>query len=481
MRDVAIALNRFGLGARGDEPAPSHAKPWLLAQLDAYQPRPSAWQSAPHTPELLEAWLTQQRAVRLAPEGQRSGIREAYLRQSREAYVASVGARTASALQSTTPVVERLVHFWSNHFAVSVDKLTTVGMAGSFEADAIRPNVLGRFEDLLVAALRHPAMLLYLDQAQSIGPSSPAGLRAAARQPRPRPRGLNENLAREILELHTLGVRSGYTQDDVTELARALTGWTLPSDDATPAGAGADASPSAPTFRFVPALHEPGARTVLGQRHAEGGESQALAILHHLATSPATARHVATKLARHFVADDPPPALVQRLSDTFLRSGGNLPSLYRELFEAPEAWAPASLKFKSPWEWSISSLRALGRREVPANQVVNMLGQLGQPVWRPGSPAGWGDVTTTWAAPDALLRRVEMAQRLASAPTGRAASSTSSASSANAASTPDARALAPLVLPAGSLTPATAQAIAQAESANTALALLLVSPEFLRR
>jgi len=346
------------------------------------------------------------------------------------------------------------VHFGTYHFAVSVDKLLVVGLAGGFEADAIRPNVLGRFEDLLLAVVRHPAMLLYLDQAQSVGPSSLAGMRSSERQQRPR--GLNENLAREILELHTLGVRSGYTQADVTEFARALTGWTLPSDDAL--------QPAATTFRFVAALHEPGARTVLGRSYADGGEQQARAIIHDLVTSPATARHIAHKLARHFVADEPPTELVQRLAGTFERTGGDLASVYRELLASKQAWQPESAKFKSPWEWSISSLRALGRQDIPAAQAANVMNQLGQPVWRPRSPAGYEDVTATWAAPDALLRRVDVAQRIAM----------------QAGSAVDARSLAPRVLP-GALSDDTASAIARAESGTTALALLLVSPEFLRR
>jgi uncharacterized protein (DUF1800 family) len=457
MRDASIAFHRFGLGARPEDTLPADAREGLLSQLRTAPALNPPVAVVPGTAALLDDWLAQQRAVRQAEEGQRAGIREAYLRQAREAYIAAVGARTRSALQTPTPFVERLVHFWSNHFAVSVDKVLIVGLAGAFEADAIRPHVLGRFEDLLLAAVRHPAMLLYLDQAQSIGPDSVAGRRAVQRMQRPR--GLNENLAREILELHTLGVRSGYTQDDVTEFARALTGWTLPGDaPGTPDGAvGA-------TFRFVPALHEPGPRTVLGRRYAEDGEAQARAILRDLVAAPATAMHVARKLARHFVADEPPAALVQRLADTFQRTGGDLPSLYRELIVSPLAWAPEAVKFKSPWDWTVSGLRAIGRREVPAAQAANLMNQLGQPVWRPGSPAGYDDLTATWAAPNALLRRVEVAQRLA----------------ALAGSGTDARALAPRVLP-GALTEATASALARAESGPTALALLLVSPEFLRR
>lgn len=446
MTPAALALNRFGLGARPDDAPPADPQRWLLAQLDAYEPLPAAWKPLSRTTTLVAVWNTMQRSVRQAPEGQRSGIREAYLREGSREYQAGVGARTTSALQTSTPFVERLVHFWSNHFAVSVDKLLIVGLAGSFEADAIRPNVLGRFEDLLLAVMRHPAMLLYLDQAQSAGPGSMMGARG---------RGLNENLAREILELHTLGVRSGYTQADVTEFARALTGWTLPGDAAAAAGA---------TFRFVPALHEPGTRTILGKTYSEDGEAQARAVVHDLVAAPATALHVARKLARHFIADDPPAALVQRLADTFTRTGGDLASVYRELIAAPQTWQAATPKFKSPWEWSISSLRALGGRAVPPAQAAALMTQLGQPVWRPGSPAGYGDTAATWAAPDALMRRVEVAQRLAQ----------------GAGDAVDARSLAPRVLP-GALSEATAGAIARAESGRTALALLLVSPEFLRR
>jgi uncharacterized protein (DUF1800 family) len=451
MSAPAIALNRFGLGARRDDTPPADPQRWLLAQLDAYEALPEPWKPLPRSAQLVDTWNTMQRAVRQAPDGQRSGIREAYLRDARSTYQAAVGARTASALQTPTPFVERLVHFWSNHFAVSVDKLLVVGMAGSFEADAIRPNVLGRFEDLLLAVVRHPAMLLYLDQAQSIGPQSAMALRAQERQQRAR--GLNENLAREILELHTLGVRSGYTQDDVTEFARALTGWTLPGDD------GGDA-----TFRFVPALHEPGPRTILGRTYADGGEQQARAVIHDLVAAPGTALHIARKLARHFVADDPPPALVQRLADTFARTGGDLPSVYRELVTSPQAWSSAGSKFKSPWDWAVSSLRALGQRAIPPNQAAALMTQLGQPVWRPGSPAGYNDLAASWAAPDALMRRVEVAQRLAQ----------------EAGSSVDARSLAPRVLP-GAVSDATTAGIARAESGATALALLLVSPEFLRR
>jgi uncharacterized protein (DUF1800 family) len=217
-------------------------------------------------------------------------------------------------------------------------------------------------------------------------------------------------------------------------------------------------------FVFRARVHEPGVRTIMGKQYGETGEAQPLAVLHDLATSRATARHVAEKLARHFVADTPPPALVARMARAFTQTDGDLPSVYRAMIESPDAWPETPSKFKSPWDWTISSLRGLGRTDLHGMQAAPLLTQLGQPVWRPGSPAGYDDIAATWAAPDALVRRVEVAQRFASL----------------TSATVDARALAPQLLP-GTLSDATAAAVASAESAQTALALLLVSPEFLRR
>jgi uncharacterized protein (DUF1800 family) len=214
---------------------------------------------------------------------------------------------------------------------------------------------------------------------------------------------------------------------------------------------------------FRPQLHEPGARRLLGRSYAEDGEGQARAMLRDLALHPATARHIAGKLARHFVADDPPPAVVDRLAQAFLRSGGELAAVYRALVASPEAWRPEPAKFKAPWEWTVSSLRAVGWHTIEGPRAVNLLRELGQPVWRPRSPAGFDDVAAAWVAPDALLRRVEAAQRLAQ----------------RMPQPPDARELAQRVLP--TMGAATATALDRADTPATALALLLVSPEFLRR
>jgi len=462
---AAIALNRFGLGARAGEAAPSDPKRWLASQLAgaSYQAMSPALANQPTSSALSAEFADRQSAIRNAGNDDKQAVRKSYNEKLRDTYRAAVNARFLSALQTPTPFVERLVVFWSNHFAVSVEKPPVAMLAGSFETEAIRPHVLGRFEDMLVAVERHPAMQIFLDQARSVGPDSPAAERAAARNPDRKP-GLNENLAREIMELHTLGVRSGYDQNDVTEFARALTGWSIGAMGGMGAGAQRYNATAPGQFVFRQQLHEPGTRTIMNRQYDQRGEQQALAVLHDLAASPATAQHIAGKLARHFVADTPPPALVDRLASVFSATNGDLPSVYQVLVDSPEAWSPVDAKFKTPWDWTVSSLRGLGLNDIGNMQIAPLLTQLGQPVWRPGSPAGYDDIAASWAAPDALVRRVEMAQRFA----------------ARVGDTLDARTLGNQLL-AGSLRDATASELSRAESAPTALALLLVSPDFQRR
>ncbi len=486
--DPGFAESRFGLGPRsdgGDKPA-GDMRGWAEAQIKRFQPAlPGLPTKAEIAGELRDYYAARRdarmdQAANAAPIAMTAATAlpatapamaspaavktvDPAVRQTRRAardtYAALVGARVQSALDTPTPFIERLVHFWANHFAVSAQKITTVGFAGLLEMDAIRPHVTGTFGEMLLAVERHPAMLLYLDQAQSIGPNSRFGDRAAARG---NTRGLNENLAREILELHTLGVRTGYAQADVTEFARALTGWTVAGIGRGPAARFMGGAPG--EFAFVEALHEPGQRNILGRRFAEAGEDQARAVLAVLAVHPATARHVATKLARHFAGDDPPRAIVARLEQAFLAGKGDLPTVYRALIASPEAWDPAVTKFRSPWDWSVASLRALGVKQMQPQVAVGLLRQLGQPVWQPPSPAGWDDDAASWAGPDALVRRVEAAERFA----GRAGT------------TIDARSLAQSILGSG-LSDRSRTAIARAESPATGLALFLASPEMLRR
>jgi len=471
---AAIALNRFGLGARPDDTPPADPKRWLLAQFDQYQPLPAAWAGQPGAVALATE-LGEQRQQSLnakadtgtnpnqaadqAPsQAARQAANKAMRGEIRDVYRTAVNVRVNSALASSTPFIDRLVHFWANHFAVSTEKPQVAALAGAFEMEAIRPHVLGRFDDMLVAVEQHAAMQIFLDQTRSVGPDSMAAMRAEQRNPDNK-RGLNENLAREIMELHTLGVRSGYTQADVTEFARALTGWSVAGiKGPQPNGA----APGAFVFRAQ--VHEPGSRTIMGRRYDQQGEDQALAILYDLGASPATAQHIATELARHFVSDNPPPAVTERLANAFERSGGDLPTVYRALIDSPEAWSPVAAKFKTPWEWTISSMRGLGWQDVGNLQTAPLLTQLGQPVWRPGSPAGYDDIAASWAAPDALVRRVEVAQRFA----------------ARAGDQLDPRTLGQTLL-VGSISAPTETAVSRAESASTAIALLLVSPDFQRR
>jgi uncharacterized protein (DUF1800 family) len=507
MSDISIAFNRFGLGARSDDSPPADPKAWLTGQFDRFEARPAPIAAVPPRAQVAQGladYLEEVRQERRlgqfglgetgqgqaqparGPGGRRqAGMQPAvagesmqgmqdnlaglpdsarrFIRQtSRGNYVAMVQARTNAALTGPAPFLERMTHFWANHFAVSADKLTVIGLAGLLEFEAVRPHVLGKFSDMLLAVEQHPAMLLYLDQAQSIGPNSQASA-IVARFGRQR-RGLNENLGREILELHTLGVDGRYSQADVTEFARALTGWTVSGLTRGPAARFMGASGNPGAFVFAERIHEPGARTILGRTYAQQGEGQARAILADLAADPRTARHLATKLARHFAGDDPPPVMVERLTRTWLRSGGDLPTVYRAIVESPEAWAPAPPKFRSPWEWSLAALRAVGSRQVEGQAAAGLLTQLGQPVWRPGSPAGYDDIAASWAGPDALMRRVEAAERIAARTGGMI----------------DARRLGPRILP-GAIGDGTAQAIARAESPEQGLAMLLVAPEFLRR
>lgn len=465
LQPAAVAFNRFGLGARPDDTPPADPKAWLTAQFDRFEVKPEGYVMLSDAGEIVGSYRDRLKAFRSAArqdgtkpdKDQLKAMRMDFAKQARLLYRAGVQARANSALATEAPFVERLVHFWSNHFCVSADNPQLAAFAPAFERDAIRPHVLGRFEDMLFAVERHPAMLIYLNQVTSVGPDSPRAERIEARNP-DRKLGINENLGRETMELHTLGVRSGYTQADVTEYSRALTGWTV-------GGYGPGENDGNPDdFIFRPELHEPGPRTVMGKRYGQPGEKQATAILGDFAASQHTADHVAEKLARHFAGDAPPAALVTRLSASFRDSGGDLPSVYRTLIDSPEPWEPKPLKFKTPWEWVVSLMRGTGRRDCGAMNVAGIMNQLGQPVWRPRAPAGWDDVGPSWAAPDALLRRVDISARLV----------------APVADGLDARTLGPLLMP-GSLSPDTAEQVARAESPASALALLMVSPDFLRR
>jgi len=384
------ALNRFGLGARaGEARTLGDPRGWLRAQLTGAFPllEPPAGAST------LEEAVA---GFRAAGQGDRQARQQA---RRRLVEIAGGEARAALTERATSdrPFVERLVAFWSNHLCVSASaKVLVAPMAGSYERDVIRPYVLGRFEEMVLASAKHPAMLVYLDNFQSIGPGS----RAATRARRRLQRGLNENYARELLELHTLGVNGGYTQADVLELAKILTGWTIGGLDGGPLG-----------FTFDPQRHEPGARTVLGTKYADEGVEQGERAIRDFCRHPATATFVATKLVAHFVADDSPAAAVERIAAVFRKTNGDLREVSRALIDLPEAWSAETRKFRTPQDWLVAVLRAFGATS-PDFRLLNALRQLRHPLWSPQAPKGFGDTTQEWADPDSLLNRAELARTI---------------------------------------------------------------------
>ena len=471
---AAIAAHRFGLGEASLDGVGSDALQWLTAQIGPADP--ALGDGLLDTRAALQHVAAERAAKRVAKNPSPGMTAEQLLANQaghyREVIVADARSRLLTATRTTRPFTERLQLFWANHFTVSLAKGSTRGLVGAFERDAIRPNIAGPFEALLLASITHPAMLRYLDNTQSAGPRSAIVARAARRAMQlgegPRVSGLNENLAREVLELHTLGAASargaggaggGYTQADVTAFAAVLTGWRVGQDG------GADAQ------RFDPAWHEPGAKTVLGKSYPEGPDGLRR-VLHDLALHPATARFVATKLARHFVADDPPPALVERLSASYLRSGGDLPALYRELLRSPEAWSAQPVKLKTPEALVVSAVRLLRGTSVNSMRgferselgAAGGIAQLGQRVQAAPSPAGWSDRTEDWLGPDAVWKRIEWSSRIAD----------------RLGSSVDARALAAQSL-GPLLSTATRTQIERAADGGQALALLLMAPEFQRR
>jgi uncharacterized protein (DUF1800 family) len=364
-------------------------------------------------------------------------------------YRAEALARLQRAVIADCGFTERLVAFWSNHFCISANKGELARMwAGSFEREAIRPHVLGRFGDMLKAVEQHPAMLFFLDNQQSLGPDSRAGQN--------RKRGLNENLAREIMELHTLGVGGGYSQEDVTSLARIITGWTF---------AGRQGLLGAPgNFAFNANAHQPGPQLLLGKAYENSGVAQGEAALADIARHPSTAKFIATKFVRHFVADDPPPALVARLQDVFRKSDGDLSAMTLALVDSDEAWRAPLTKVRSPYEFLVATGRLLARIPEDPGPYLGGLNQLGQPLWTPAGPNGFPDTNAAWAAPEGMKLRLDISAQIAS----------------RLGNNIDPRDLLELAA-ADAASPETRRTVERAETRQQALALLLMSPEFQRR
>ena len=462
-REALIAVNRFGLGAAAGELAAAASDPrgWLAAQTSKPAPEYPALADLPPSSEAVKEfprWLMRVRQARAdakaaMEEGQPAprGVEEKFRDHFLPLMLKEVGARLAVGATTSVPFQERLVWFWANHFTVSAEKPVIFAVVGSFEREVIRPHAGGRFVDMLLASAKHPAMILYLDNQLSVKPGSkPPPI--AERLNLPRATGLNENLAREILELHTLGVNGGYTQADVTTFARVLTGWAV-------------GGLMNPGFRFNAARHDGGAKTILGKTYVQDGMAQGEAVLRDLAAHPSTATHIATKLARHFISDAPPPAAVERIARAFRDSGGHLPTVHAALLACPEAWDAPLAKLKSPVEYVVSCLRALpAARQAEPRALFLALHEMGQRPYFAPSPQGWPDTSQAWAGADALWKRIEWSGILA----------------ARAGSGID-----PLVLSRESYGDAVSEptrlAIERAESRQQGLALWLASPEFQRR
>jgi uncharacterized protein (DUF1800 family) len=439
MKDIAavVATTRYGLGPHPGERIAVAADPrgWLLQQVTTHPP----------LPPLLASRRTSQQALDTSYEMRRMNVSEEerarFQRERRDHFIEDMGARCLTRVQTDTPFVERWVAFWSNHFTVSAARPEVLALAGPFEREAIRPHIFGRFEDMLLAVETHAAMLFYLDNVRSIGPNSTLGRRRSNR-------GLNENLAREILELHTLGVNGGYTQDDVIALAKLLTGWSI--------------DPGLAYFRFTLERHEPGTKVFLGRRYAGQGFDDGRSALGALAAHPSTATHLATKLVRHFVSDDPPAATVQKIALVFRQTQGDLAEVARAIIECEEPWKHPLTKVRSPDDLVTAMARALGYTE-DAEALVATMRWLGQVPCMAPSPKGWPDQAAEWLGPEAVLSRIEWAEEIAS----------------QAAVRVDARKLAHDLL--GDVVPQDLDLALKQSSREEALALLLASPTFQRR
>jgi uncharacterized protein (DUF1800 family) len=439
-----IAFHRFGLGAKPGGPARigGSARAALRAEV---QTANIAAIVNPNLPSYEKACFESQFAFeRVEP------IRQA-----------EMNARVDKQISVEIGFVERLVLFWSNHFSMSVNKTDTIrGTIGQWERDVVRRHVLGRFSDMLCGTIEHPAMLAYLDNDNSIGPNSPAGQAWGA--------GYNENLAREILELHTVGSGGGYSEADVTAFAKMLTGWSYvrgwESDggwnDGTPRNRG--------RFIYRPDWHEPGSFTVMGKSYSELGKQQVESALKDLAVHPATAEHIAFKLVRHFITDAPTAAMVNPLKQKFLKTGGNLKAVALALLDLPEAWSMPLVKLRTPYEYSIAKYRALRWRYKDSEPWVlsEALRALNQMEWESRSPEGYSDETPTWLNPDAMRVRLNIAQYV------------SWAFARN--STRNVPALADSLF-GSDLSSATRSRLAAAGNTINALTILFSSPEFQRR
>jgi len=456
-----IAVNRFGYGANGDELAQAEKDPkkWIKSTLQPI----SFNDSFPHSNDILiehgkyqkekKRKKQQQKKNRQSTSMQANGMQANDMKSNKEKpkNFARLALRSMSidtlkqAINSSHSVSWRLLDFFSNHFSVTAHGQLMVGLAATLEREAIAPHLLGNFEDMLLAVEQHPAMIIYLNNEKSFGPNS--------RMAKKHKKGLNENLAREIMELHTLGVDGGYNQADVIELAKGITGWSV-KRPGKEHGEG---------FVFRAYGHEPGSRKLLGKKYSQKGLAQGKQMLRDLAMNPATAKYICYKLAHHFVSQKPSPALLKSMEATWLKTQGNIKAVMHCLFDADEAWLNTAQKFKAPREFVISTLRALSLKKFRDKALLYTFTNLGQQPFNAGSPAGYSDGEQDWLGASALMARIDWSTMLSGYNKRINAEKVMDQSIGK------------------SVSQLTYNSVMRAESRQQALTLLLMSPEFQRR
>jgi len=459
MKDIAsfIALNRFGLGAGPGEADRLGGDPrgWVESQISRRQSVPADLSRFPGSAETMAKIHN----ARLVDQEQ---LRQITREMFRSIFIDESLARAHYMIATETPFVERMVLFWSNHFTVSRTKNIIGPAIPAYEREVIRPHIFGSFSDMSKAASRHICMTSYLDNFMSMGPNSRSGRFRIKR--RGNKKTINENLAREILELHTLGVNGGYTQQDVIELAKAISGWSHGGIRFRRRQQPPDNQPVHGGFEFRQAFHEPGPKTILGKTYQEDGVNEGLAVLDDLAAHPSTAKFLATKLVRHFLADDPPPDAVEQIAKVFTDTDGDLLEVSKAILNLDAVWAAVLPKVKNPYELVISTHRAVGNHRPKRQDLIVPLHELGQLPFSAPSPQGWGDRAKDWIAPAALMTRIEWVRRFARRVP---------------ATFVPAEVLEDTIGPVASME--TRDWVGRATSGDAALATLFASPEFQRR
>jgi uncharacterized protein (DUF1800 family) len=451
-REEVQKVNRLGLRAYLDEQLHPETIPDVLMEEKLAALKTMRLNSR----ELIELYPPPQQAKQQAAQNPELMGRQEMMQGPRVVILELQQARLLRAVHTERQLYEVMAGFWSNHFNIFAAKGADRWLSTSYDRDTIRPHALGRFKDLLRATAQSPAMLFYLDNWLSASPD------AARFAPNNRRRGLNENYARELMELHTLGVDGGYTQKDVQEVARCFTGWTIRQ----PRGEGG--------FYFEPRIHDPGEKIVLGRRiPAGGGIDDGLTVLDLLAHHPSTARFISLKLARRFVSDNPPSSIVNKAAEAFRRSDGDIPTILRAIFDAPEFFAPEAFqaKVKMPLEYVASALRATGAEVQMSHQLLRYLGRMGEPLFLAQPPTGYPDAGASWTSPDMLLTRMNFAADLIS--------NRIPGSRVRPEAVSDRDSFARLIAP-DALSPATRSAVSETDGSQS-IALLMAAPEFQRR